>query len=444
MKNLFFIISFILILFFQKLHAQSTDILAIVGKNVITSKDFLERFELLPVKNKLDKESFLASLISEKLLYFEAIQNNIEIKNIYERKKVELERLFVKDELFKQMVLPNVKITNTEINEASKNYLFDYFVIVTQNGKILDTLVIHFGDVDEEIENVTYESDKNNSPQKINLTRYGEVFVQVFLKQQNNKATQKNNSERIAAVEKIIRDRKIIKVATEYFYTTLKNKKVVADKLIFKKLSDEIFSIIKSDSLSHQSNGIYFMSEKDYQKIGVALKSELQKSFIYFEQDSINLESFLDGAKYLEISFQNLEIETIQNSLNLIIKSFIESEILYREGKKMNLQYSKNVNHDVNMWLESDLAKKYSDILCNSTENQKLNCKELLNEHIIELTKKYSFQINYQKLKNINTTIHNMVTWRHLGFGGRILAVPSAATNSTWLKKWKELNRVIQ
>lgn len=480
MKEIKYRFLVLIILFQSSNSAQFNDTLAIVGKHIISSEAFLERFELLPSKDKdnrgkqeIVKEQFLASMISEKLLSFGAYSIGFNNDEIFKRKRIELERLFVRDELFKRKVQSQIKINSTELNDGIKKYQKDLVVFVLQfklksnlekfisksinpklnldslrinlNGEIIDTLVIHFGDVDEEIENVVYSSEHDRVTPIVKIDELGEVAFQIIASQQNQKAAQKNINEIKNEVDKILKSRKTIEETDKYLNSLFEKQKGRANRILFDKITDKLFSILIEDSLSHKSKNLIFITGKDIEEVAKHLSLDLNKPFIYFEKDSLSLVKFLDGIKYQQIVLPYVEITLLKNIFNANIKTFIEYELLYKEGRRNNIQFTKNVQHDVEMWIESDLAKQFAVQLCDSLSNIKTNnCNEILQKYIAELTKQYSVSINFEKLKNVRTTNHNMVTWRNLGFGGRVLGVPSVSPSYQWLEKWKNIQKITQ
>lgn len=64
--------------------------------------------------------------------------------------------------------------------------------------------------------------------------------------------------------------------------------------------------------------------------------------------------------------------------------------------------------------------------------------KETLNRYLADLAKKYDVSIDENALTNVPTTTTSMVTWRNLGFGGRVLAVPQTFRQTEWYNEFKK------
>jgi hypothetical protein len=67
-----------------------------------------------------------------------------------------------------------------------------------------------------------------------------------------------------------------------------------------------------------------------------------------------------------------------------------------------------------------------------------------LNKYIGTLAKKYNVVMDEEALKRVKTTTTNMVTWRNIGFGGRVVAVPQMFRQAEWVDEWKNQNQVNQ
>lgn len=50
---------------------------------------------------------------------------------------------------------------------------------------------------------------------------------------------------------------------------------------------------------------------------------------------------------------------------------------------------------------------------------------------------KYGVNIKYDVLYNLDVKNLNMLVYRYMGFGGRILAIPLTPVFSEWVQKWQ-------
>ena len=70
--------------------------------------------------------------------------------------------------------------------------------------------------------------------------------------------------------------------------------------------------------------------------------------------------------------------------------------------------------------------KKFSDIIIDKT---------------VELANKYTVQINQDLIESLKVTNTTSIVYQHLGFGGRLLAVPMTIPNYLWVEGWLNQNK---
>jgi hypothetical protein len=64
--------------------------------------------------------------------------------------------------------------------------------------------------------------------------------------------------------------------------------------------------------------------------------------------------------------------------------------------------------------------------------------EKAMNRYIGKLAKHYGVRIYDDNLRKVKTTTTNMFTWRHIGFGGRIVAVPGVVRHTEWIQEWRK------
>ena len=100
---------------------SESDVLAKIGFAKITVEEFQNRFDFVPHLNysssNIDsiKKEFLYSLVAEKLWALEADELDIDTIEAIKLSLRTLQKLFVKDELYKQEVESKINISGTEI-----------------------------------------------------------------------------------------------------------------------------------------------------------------------------------------------------------------------------------------------------------------------------------------------------------------------------------------
>ncbi len=63
-------------------------------------------------------------------------------------------------------------------------------------------------------------------------------------------------------------------------------------------------------------------------------------------------------------------------------------------------------------------------------------------ETTVELANKYGVEINNLALKNLKLTDYQMLAFRYMGFGGRLLAVPLAIPFTEWVAPWMDKGKI--
>ena len=72
------------------------------------------------------------------------------------------------------------------------------------------------------------------------------------------------------------------------------------------------------------------------------------------------------------------------------------------------------------------------------TEIKFRKMRENLSEYTAGLAAKFGISINNEALEKITISTINSVVYKHMGFGGRILAVPLISINDDWVEQWKQ------
>ncbi len=85
------------------------------------------------------------------------------------------------------------------------------------------------------------------------------------------------------------------------------------------------------------------------------------------------------------------------------------------------------------------LPKEFDEIkheLKREIKGKKLSNKMI--DNTVKLANKYGVKVNENLLYNLPVTNYNMMVYRYMGFGGRLLAVPLTPTFIEWVEKWQK------
>lgn len=440
MKNLIFILFIIAISF---INAQD-DAVATVGDIKITKQEFLERYELSPVIGKENirnevgaKYSLLYSIIAEKLWALEAEKNKIDTLHSVTAPMDIIEKLYVKDALYKKEILDKITVTNEEINKAlakflrklklryiytesekdikdkyyllNSGYPFDslYFSTVKEDN----TKDIEFGMLDETVEDEVYKIPVGGFTPPI-LWNNGYYIFYLVSETRNLFVDTKGKNNTYDIIKKKLTDRKADILRKEYTAQLFKNVSAKSDKKLLDLVANNIFEIFKVKKASYDSNGAYYnLTPNEGILLELNLNDHLNNNFIKINNENIKLQKFIDDLIFFGIRFESKDLKTIAIKLNIKAKQFIEDELLAAEGYKQGLQYDPEVKRQVKMWKDNYLFNVYRSKF--NLENTKFFTDSLNNKNsVINITNKnYNYlKINYKNLDETEDIFNNLYT----------------------------------
>ncbi len=369
------------------------DTIAIVGKTPITGSDFLERYELMPWRQKENKArqeytklEFLYSLVAEDLLALEAADEGLGHDSVTQRFAYGSERLFVRDELYKRQVRAKVTVPGDELREGLSRYAWELKVAVLgilskEEGDLLyrkvtaspkpdstlaafqdslftpmDTVVVDFGTYDKKFEDAVYGIGRAGISKPVQSDSYGWVVLRLVDKTTNPKWMEQSIPDRAAAVTEIVKGRVEDQVARKYFTSVLHPQRAEADPRFFALLADTVYTYLTSDTAAHRMKDLFYLPPADLDRLRDSFRDSLQSVFIRTASGPMTLGQILIGLSVNEIVFPNLRRGVVEAILNNNIKTVVQNELLAREALRKNLQQSENVRHDMSVWMNSRLS----------------------------------------------------------------------------------------
>lgn len=393
-----FCLSVIIILSSKTILASGDSLLAKIGTSGITTVEFQQRFELIPqinsgVKRGLDekKRDLLHSLIAEKLWALEATELRIDTSDIMQITFKTIEKMFVRDALYKIEITDKVKISSEEKLEGLKKTYFNLELELLQFSDSLSALRIHqmlkrgisfdsakvitqsflpaiqikYGELKESIENMLYNLNTKEFTSPIKSSSGWLIFR--LLKKEP--ALIENRNQALLIVEKIIKQRKIEKYYDEFYGKFFSSKRVETDGALFWSISDKITHLLSEKKFSNSitdSESVYLDAE-DLLSIEKQLGSDtLNMKFIKLDESPITVNQFLREFFFDGFYSANVKPNVIASKMNSRVKTFIEQELLAREGYKRGLQNLPEVKTSISMWRDNYLAKILKNILIDS------------------------------------------------------------------------------
>ncbi|HCY75829.1 MAG TPA: hypothetical protein DHV28_07890 [Ignavibacteriales bacterium] len=394
---LVFNIFFIGLIFSVTVIAQSNnEILAKIGSDNITVEEFQNRFDFMPHLNysssNIDsvKKEFLYSLIAEKLWALEADELQIDTFSTVRYSLKTLEKLFVKDEFYKKEVESKIKLSGNEISTGLSRVtrILNLMIITSpdsdqvwqlydafQKGASFDSVLLQkqiplqphqvkLGSFEDEmVEDVVFKLNLNEISIPVKANNNWFIFKLVDDQQDPSIDLSKDYARNI--VIKKITDRKSQKLGRAVLDKLLGGKSITADRQIFDKMSDRLLKIVMERTTKVQDDSVTDIQllESDILKLLASLnKTELNSSFIKLDYEPLTIKDFLYYAIYQKIYFDSFSSIRFKQTLNKVVKKFIEDEIISREGYKLGLQNIPSVQNDLRIWRNYYL----SEILMNS------------------------------------------------------------------------------
>lgn len=400
MKLFRFIIFIIIISPAGRILAFDDSILVKIGTSGITKDEFQQRFELIPqvsggVKKDIEqkKHDLLYSLIAEKLWAKEAENLNLDTSDIMRLTFKTIEKMFVRDALFKIEISDKVTLTNEERLEGLKRIYNDLVLDIVQfkdsstaqniysdlnNGVTFDSVKIllssqispvqiKFGELTENVEDLLYSLNDGEFTQPIKSSS-GWLIFKLLNKEP---AAFSKRDQAVMKAEEIIKQRK-----TDYFYNEFYGKffggrKVETDAVLFRSVAEKISSILaekKNISSISDSENIY-MDASDLLKMESEFgEDSLAMPFIKLDKGPISLKQFLREFIFEGFYSPNVKLNVIAAKLNSRVKTFIEQELLAQEGYRRGLQNLSDVKSSISMWKDNYLAKILKNILIDSVK----------------------------------------------------------------------------
>ncbi|MBE0538580.1 MAG: peptidylprolyl isomerase [Ignavibacterium sp.] len=394
---LVFNIFFIGLIFSVTVIAQSNNkILAKIGSDNITVEEFQNRFDFMPHLNysssSIDsvKKEFLYSLIAEKLWALEADELQIDTFSTVRYSLKTLEKLFVKDEFYKKEVESKIKLSGNEISTGLSRVtrILNLMIITSpdsdqvwqlydafQKGASFDSVLLQkqiplqphqvkFGSFEDEmVEDVVFKLNLNEISFPVKANNNWFIFKLVDDQQDPSIDLSKDYARNI--VIKKITDRKSQKLGRAVLDKLLGGKNITADRQIFDKMSDRFLKIVMERTTKVQEDSVTDIQllESDILKLLASLyQTELNSSFIKLDYEPLTIKDFLYYAIYQKIYFDSFSSIRFKQTLNKVVKKFIEDEIISREGYKLGLQNLPSVQNDLRIWRNYYL----SEVLMNS------------------------------------------------------------------------------
>lgn len=469
----------------------SDDLIAEIGPKLILKEEFENRLNFVPKEGIQDKNNnqgikseLLYTMIGEKLWVNYALESGYEAKQSVITAKNVIQKMFVRDELYRIEIKDRITISDEEYDSAAKRYdkilnvtvwhheSVDSLKKVINNNRLTDSqnislsvskygiteksLNISFGDLPETIENNIYNLNMGEISQPMKMdSGWSRFFVKNIEDRKYDNIKMRMESDK--SIKKIITRRKEENRYDDFHKTFFKGKEIDADGRLFKVAAENLSKIFKDKveagffGQNKEGENVISLDSEDLRLLERIIDEKiLVKPFLKFNSEPINLITFLREISFLSFSVSDHSYRNVKIELNKKLKEYIKHELLAREGIKRGLDKSSSVQKWVNVWYDNFLYQAVRNDqlkIVNMPEADNIKQKkELLTrekyadfiEKTISLSEKYRIFINGELFNKVNQGNINLFVYRNLGFGGTIAGVPSSPVFIDWyLEKQK-------
>ena len=428
---------FIFILFFiigsSNSRAQS-NIIAKIGDKEITKDEFKLRYELSPRILSSDhsdtdslKLKFLYSLLAEKLWTIEAVDkglSNSEDFNFYYKP---IEKMYVRDELFKTQIKDNVIITDSDISRGISKYIkilqirtlasddsskiFNIYSRLNDVGSIDSLLMvipepipettlleIKFGDLNNEnLEDVLYLLNSNEYTIPI---QNGDNWFIFELNSTKPNIPEVSQNKLQDDVEEIIRNRRTRNLYNEFYKKQFSGYTLKADEKVFIKISQAFYKEIKNRMKLNppdDTSDNYYLVESDILNVKDDLGTDfLNRTLFNSKYGPVKVYDFISDLTLVDVSFKEVNQPVINKVLSNELKRFMQQETISRAGYDMGIQFSADVKFHLDLWrdnllmqmlknsfnseiiiTESEVKNYYSEVYSDSSKISDFNIRSI-------------------------------------------------------------------
>ena len=400
-KNiLLFLFTFLLQINFSEAQKKD-DPIAKIGSSVITVDEFKTRYELLPHASVTHKNTdslkieFLASVIAEKLWALEALDRRFDTLKLYQNLIKPIEKMFLRDGLYKQEVESKVKITDLDLirgkarakttlkvliissvdsiesyrvyNQLRKGASFDSLLRLRPDYAIQkEPVPITFGKMDEEwMEDSLYKMKLKTFSKPMRNKSGWFIFklVDKVIPPPDQAAGAPDN------VKKIIKLRRSKQYGVEFLDKILSGIQVQFNPDVVMELPDKIFqSFQRRREINPADSSNYHFTDFDIAYISSLYPAEkITSPVAMFEKDSPTLHDFLYYLIVEDFYIKRAAKQTIVGLLQKKLNDFVQHELITREAIKRGVQNSPQVKNDIQMWRDSYLSQFMKRVFVDSS-----------------------------------------------------------------------------
>jgi parvulin-like peptidyl-prolyl isomerase len=391
---------FLVLIFASQSFPQQDSVLAKVGNEEITVPQFRERFELAPQVyphkgNPYDKKhDLLYSIIAEKLWAQQAAKLGYDTSEVMQKSFRALEKMYMRDALYKSEISSKIHITNKELDEGLKRYDTNlelnviyapdsvsiykiYNKLTTPNSfdslakamnDSLITIIMTYGEMAKPIEDSLYSLKVGEHTAPI-FTQTDWVIFELANVEKTSLAAKDINGA-LKHISDMITKRKNWEYYDRFMNKFFSDRQVTADRELFWVIARRIDEALKEKkiAMSVPDTSDVFFEDKDLFKVEGELGPDtLQMQFINFKDNPYTVDDFLRYFIFQGFFTKRVDLNTVAEKLSGRVKDAIQDELLARKAAQMGLENQPKVRADINMWRDYYLAQLLRKKLMDST-----------------------------------------------------------------------------
>jgi parvulin-like peptidyl-prolyl isomerase len=449
---------------------ETEEVIATIGSVEITESEFLERFELTPqfnrqIKNQINarKLDFLYTLIAEKLWALEAAQKNYDIKSGVETAKSSIEKMYVRDALYKAEITDKITVSDAEIKKGldrsvyslkvnflystDENEIYNFYKllklgvpfdsILVERSEYLEQrepINVEYGDLQDNVEDsvFTLEIGEFTSPL---ITADGWYIFNLVDKNSQVMASKKEEENTINAVKKIIAKSKENELYRNFYINFFKNRQVDVDQKLFKEIFLNLHSAFrtKENYLKNKApEDLIHFEVNDLLRIEHEMgNKKLSLPFLQFQNDPLTAKSFLRELIFDGFNSTSSDSLFLLEKFNRRVRTTIERELLAREGYRRGLHLLPDVKRSVGMWTDNYLFQvAKGEILDNVTVT---DSAALIEYKRVNKAEVYPIQVNIIEVLTDSLELINKIR-SDIDAGVDIKVLAAKFTKREWTK----------
>lgn len=412
MKLLFILFTTLATLFAQ---TEEPDV-ATFGDEAIKFSEFKNRFQLTPLSSyagsdeAINRRNFLYTLVAEKLWAMEAVKYGFDTSDLMKTTFKAIEKMFLRDALFKDEIANRVVISNEEIIEQYQrattyltfNFLFSsdsteifYLYDELRKGVPFDSIFFNRDESAYQYEPIEYDFDKveQSIADLLFTLKNGGDFTApynessgwfIFYCREKLLADPPPNERQklMSRVKENLQTQKTDEIYQAYHKKFFVGKKIETNGVLFWSLRDRIYKIFTEKKAEKKFNrsGNLSLDKNDFQKIETGFGNDsLSLPFIKIENQPVSFIEFLRAFQYEGFYVDTLDENILASRMNFRVRNMIEQELLAREALERGYNKLPEVENDIKMWKESYLFQLYRNSFRDSISFTENDLREFYN-----------------------------------------------------------------